>query len=159
MSHVFVAQKSDTNHIPRATAYCQWQMVCLAALTSRAGEHILLYPLRQARPSHRAARKGEHLEATEVPAVKHGARAAPAREARQPPVRKGDCRACCCGRAARQCPAVTADEGAASDGQAAEWSCACAAAAKGPRTLRVRRHRRANQCSEVGVPGQDARRP
>ena len=43
---------------------CQWQMVCLAALTSRAGEHVLLYPLLQARSSHRAARKGEHLEAT-----------------------------------------------------------------------------------------------
>ena len=42
------------------------QVVCLDALTRRAGAHVLFNLRRQAGPPYRAARQGERLVATEV---------------------------------------------------------------------------------------------
>ena len=45
------------------------QLVCLDALTRRAGAHVLLHRRRQAWPPRRTARQGERLVAIEVPAA------------------------------------------------------------------------------------------
>ena len=44
------------------------QVVCLDALTRRAGAHVLLHSRRQAWPPHQAASQGQRLVTAKVPA-------------------------------------------------------------------------------------------